>query len=520
MIELDLARAVEDRFPGTVMAWDDRTGQRTLTLSPAHLVGVCEFLRDEPEAGYDLLTALTFTHACLWYQLTHTGRGRRLQLCVPLSDRDPASAASIVDSLASIWLAANWAEREVHDLHGVVFRGHPDLRPILTTDVPCPEARSQTPDPRSPHTWSLPTGMRYPTSMDGLFLHLELDGEQVSEVRPSFGSCHVGLDRALAQRPYEQGTWVAARIDGFASMHADLAYALAVEKLLQVEPPRRAQQLRLVYAELQRVASHLFWLARTAQTESDPTSLASAYAWEARETILNWFQSLGGNPITPDRVAVGGLEEDMSSALVSALHDLLDDLETQLGDLHCLLGENQAFLSRLDGIGLIDPGTALGLGLTGPCLRGSGVAYDVRQAFPYCGFDSLPVQISMQQEGDAGARFRVRMAELTASLGLIRQVLSQLSSGPVNAFDLSPRTGHSAFPPLPPGSVFAAVEGPRGELGVCLFSDGSGYPKHVYVRGPSFANLSALPLMAHGLSLAQLRTVLDSLDVSAAEAAR
>lgn len=516
MTELDLARAIADRFPGCVLAWDDRTAQGTLAVPPGQLAAMCEFLRDEPEAGYDLLSALTLADGCLWYRLTHTARGRRLQLRVPLADPD----APCVHSMASIWLAANWAEREVHDLHGVIFRGHPDLQPILGTAPPYPEPSRVAPDSPSALTLCLPDGMRYPTSMDGLFLRVELAGEQVSNVQPEFGSCHVGFSRALAQRPYEHGTFVAARLDGHASMHADLAYALAVESLLQVEPPRRAQELRVVYAELQRIASHLFWLARTAQTESDPACAATACAWEAREAILRWFQALGGNPITPDPLAIGGLREDIPSPLLLAVDDVLDDLEAQLSDLRCLLSENRAFLARLDGIGLIDPGTALGLGLTGPCLRATGIAYDVRRVFPYCAYGDLAMQTCVQQTGDAGARYRVRMAEMSASLLLIRETLSQLHGGAVNAFPRSSQTGPYACPTPPAGNVFATVEGPRGELGVYLFSDGSAYPQHVYVRGPSFANLSVLPLMARGLSLSQLRTVLDSLDISIAEAAR
>jgi len=185
-----------------------------------------------------------------------------------------------------------------------------------------------------------------------------------------------------------------------------------------------------------------------------------------------------------------------------------------------LLDESHAFLARLGGIGLIDRGTALGLGLTGPCLRATGIAYDVRHAFPYCGYDSLPVQVCIQQDSDAAARYRVRMAELDVSLSLVRETLSQLSPGPVNAFALAGLANDGASIPLSPGSSYSSVEGPRGELGIYLFSDGSGSWQHVYVRGPSFANLSALPLMAQGLPFSQLGTVLDSLDISIAEVAR
>jgi NADH-quinone oxidoreductase subunit D len=307
---------------------------------------------------------------------------------------------------------------------------------------------------------------------------------------------------------------LAARIDGFAAMSCDLAYALAVEKLLHIVPPPRAQVLRAVYAELGRVASHLFWLSRCAQNLTDPPFAGPAYAWQGRTAILDVFQELGGNPVTPDIVAIGGLKRDLDSSTADSLRSLLVTLQGVLDDVDRLLTHNAGFRAQLEGVGVIDPGTALGLGVTGPCLRACGIGYDVRCAFPYAGYASLEVQPAIERGNDTDARFRARIAEMHSSLRLIDQALLQLQSGPVNA---SPDELPHA---LPPGITYASVEGPRGELGVLLVSDGSRHPMRVHVRAPSFANLSALPFLARGERPNNAAIALDSMDISMGEVAR
>jgi NADH:ubiquinone oxidoreductase subunit D/Ni,Fe-hydrogenase III component G len=505
MIEPDLIPAIETRFPGAILNQDTGGDDPSLTLSPDHLVEVCEFLRDESNAQYDLLAMVTSADDQICYQLVSTSQHCRLQLHAPL-----LAEHAEIDSLAFVWPAANWAEREAHDLRNVAFRGHPNsqpllVRPTLAASIPTASRGSAL----------LASGVRYPTSIEGLFIHLALDGERVIKVQPELGYRYSGLGKQLARWPYDRGALLAARMDGFSAMQGDLAYALAVETLLQVTPPRRAQQLRGIYAELQRIASHLFWLARCAQDLSDPALAAPAYAWEGRTRILDLFQELGGNPITPDVIAIGGLEHDAPETFLNRLDVLLEDLETLLSDLHRLLSQNPIFRSRLDGIGVIDPGTALGMGMTGPCLRASGIEYDVRDAFPYDVYGTLEVHITTEQGGDAGARYRVRMAEMSASLDMIRQMVHALFAGPINTF-----ADDDTLPPLPSGSVYASVESARGELGVYLASDGSRYLHHAHVRGPSFANLSALPFMTRDIPIDQFTAVLDSLDISMGEVER
>jgi NADH-quinone oxidoreductase subunit D len=237
----------------------------------------------------------------------------------------------------------------------------------------------------------------------------------------------------------------------------------------------------------------------------------------------------------PDLIVIGGLQNDTPPTFGARTRRLVDDLEVWLDDLDSLVTQNTAFRSHLDGVGILDPGTALGLGVTGPCLRASGVEYDVRTAFPYASYHSLEVPVSVENNGDASARFRVRMAEMRASLHLIRQIVPRLSEGPVSALSFDAVD----LPALPEGQVYASVEGSRGELGVYLVShrptytstygntdasahrsSGATHLQRAHVRAPSFANLSALPYVARGHRVDQVNTLLDSLDISMGEVER
>jgi NADH-quinone oxidoreductase subunit D len=498
-VDARLVDSIQVRFPDAILSTED---EWTLTLFPTRLVEVGEFLRDDAEARYDLLVTLTGVADEVHYHLVSLPYRRRLR--VRVQDR-PAP-----DSVASVWPAANWAEREARDLWGVRFGRRSSLQPLLR-----PLVRQGI----DGHAAGLAVGARYPASIEGLFIDLKLDGEHVVEARPELGYRHSGLEKQLAAWPYWQGTSLAARMDGFAAMHADLAYALAVERLLGVEPPLRAQWLRVIYAELQRIASHLFWLARCAQNLSGPTLSGPAYAWQGRMSILDFFQWLGGNPITPDTIAVGGLRCDTPPAFVSALRDLLEGLSATLAGLDVLFTRSAAFRSHLEGLGVVDPGSARGLGMTGPCLRACGMDYDVRRTFPYSGYGAFDVQVPVEREGDAWARYRVRMAEMEASLDLIRQAGDRLPQGGA-ARSVNALAPGQVFPILPPGAAYVGVEGARGELGVYLVSDGSPHLRRAHVRGPSFANLSALPLVTRGLLADRVPAALDSLDISMGEVER
>jgi NADH-quinone oxidoreductase subunit D len=503
MNESTLVQTLAAHFPDTLLDYGTDAGTMTLTVSPERLVDICGFLRDEPEAQYNLLATLTRAHQNALYQLVSLPRTERLLLRVPL----PEGETPALDSVSFVWPAANWAEREAHDLWNLTAIGHPDLTPLL-------RARDDL-EPTGPETdqgLELCGGTRYPTSVDGLCVHVDLSPRQrIVRTTMDLSHRHSGLEARLAKWPYRRGTLLAARADGFAAMSCDLAYALAVERLLQITPPPRAQMLRTVYAELQRIASHLFWLARCAQNLADPPFAGPAYAWQGRMAILDLFQELGGNPITPDVITIGGLKRDTAGSLRS----LLATLQGVLDDVDRLLTHGPGFRAQLEGVGVIDPGTALGLGVTGPCLRACGIGYDVRSAFPYAGYAALHIQPNIAQGKDADARYKIRIDEMHSSLQLIDQALLQLESGPFNAIE------PDELPPLLPlGTTYASVEGPRGELGVLLASDKGTRSLRVHVRAPSFANLSALPFLVRGERPGNLGIALDSLDISMGEAAR
>ncbi len=496
--------AIRARLPSADVEWDKAPGASVLTVSPATLLTAAETLRDEPELRFDLLLAGVSFGGQMRYQLASTSHEQRIRLQARLSQA-PAS----LPSLAFVWPAAAWIEREERETSGLVFTGHPDPEPLrCRVDV----------TPALPLTGSRDTffhGTRYLTSIDGLSLALQVREDQIASLRPQLGNRHVRLNQHLTRCRCDQGTTLAARLDGFAALSCDLAYALAVEALLGLEVPPRAQVLRSLYAELARLASHLFWLARLIGDAAGPSFVGSARALQGRSTILELFERLGGNPIIPDLVAVGGLKQDAPLGFEDATYQVTSHLKERLDDLDRLILNGRSIQAKLRGIGVIDAGTAVGLGATGPCLRASGVAYDVRQAFPYAAYPLLDLQVPTMDAGDAAARCQVRLAEMRGSIDLIQQCLARLEDGPVNTL------GAAGLPSeVPYGTAYAAVEGPRGELGVLAAANDSTHLEFAYIRGPSFANLSALPLMAPGTALSQLRLLVDSLDLSAGEVER
>ncbi len=468
-----------------------------IAVAPRWMEGVGELLRDDPELRYDLLLAIVRQGDHLCYQLASTRRRRRQRLYVPLGEDG-------VRSLAFVWPAANWAEREAGEQWGVEFAGHPRPGPLFSSPSPIVATH-----PAGAEGKLLSAGTCWPACLDGLFVRLLPAGAE-----PMLGYRRVGVERRFAEWPYTRGTLLAARTDGCVAMHGDLAYALAVEKILGVVPPARAVRLRAIYAELQRIASHLGWLVRFVQLACGPLLAAISYAWEGRTMLLDFFQWLGGNPITPDVIAVGGLRRDAPPGWEDELAAILARLDTLLDDLERLLTDSVDFRSRLEGVGVIDPGTALGLGVTGPVLRATGIVYDVRVAFPYADCVS-EVNVAVEHAGDALARYLVRMAEMRAGISAVRQAMVGVPSGAVNAF--SP----GDVPPcLPVGVAYAAVEGARGEWGVLVVGDGETRPALVYLRAPSFANLSALPFITRGLPPEQVALALTSLDIAAGEVER
>ncbi|HEY6959711.1 MAG TPA: NADH dehydrogenase (quinone) subunit D [Candidatus Limnocylindria bacterium] len=380
-----------------------------------------------------------------------------------------------------------------------------------------------------PHdTMLLNMGPQHPSTHGVLRLMLELDGEIVRDAHPDIGFLHTGIEKSMEYRTYHQAITLTDRIDYLSPYSNNLAYVNAVEKLFDVKPPARASWLRVLIAELNRIASHLMFIGSIGIDLAASSMLM--YGLREREGVMRLMEELSGVRMMTSYIRIGGLPADVPSGWLDHVAAFLDDFPKHLGEYDELLSGNPIFRQRMIGIGKISAADAIRWSMTGPNLRGSGVSYDVRKAFPYETYDQITFDVVTETAGDAYARYLVRRRELDQSVAICRQVLRKLPDGPIRIDD-----PHIAYPkrelihrsmeslihhyklategPIPPpGEAYAAVESPRGEYGVHVVSNGTNLPQRVRVRAPSFANLQALPLMIRGAMVADCIAALASID--------
>jgi NADH-quinone oxidoreductase subunit D len=291
----------------------------------------------------------------------------------------------------------------------------------------------------------------------------------------------------------------------------EIAYAGAVEQLMGLEPPRRAQYIRLLVGELQRIASHLVGIGAYVNDLGTTTPLL--WSMRDREGVMDLFESLGGSRFNVNYVRVGGVLHDFPSGWLKSCTTYLDQLEKHMGELDRLINGNEIFLARTQGVGYLDPQQAIAYGITGPMARASGIGWDLRVNSPSMAYREVPVQVQVRQEGDCYARNSVRMQEIQESIRLCRVAIDKLPAGPIGT-----RTPVALRPPR--GETYFAIEGSKGELGVYLISDGSEYPWRAKLRGPSFVNLQILPELVRGYKISDVIAVLGSLDFVVGEVDR
>lgn len=375
----------------------------------------------------------------------------------------------------------------------------------------------------------LSMGPQHPSTHGVLRLLVELDGETVVNMAPDIGFLHTGIEKNMEAKTYTKALVMTDRMDYLSPMSNNLGYILAIEKLLGVEATPRAQVIRVLLAELQRVASHLVWLGTSALDLAAMTVFL--YCFREREYILDLFEMVAGQRMMVSYFRPGGLWRDLPEEFVPAVRHFLDFMPAKIADYEALLKNNPIFLQRTKGVGVISGEDAIAWGLTGGSLRGSGVNYDVRKATPYSGYETYDFDVPLETDGDVYARYRVRMEEMKQSLRIIEQALDKLPEGPVNISDRKivppPRSelGHSMEAVIhhfklwtegfdaPAGYVYQALESPRGEFGVYLRGDGGPKPARVHFRGPSYVNLASLPNMSKGLFVADVVAIIGSLDI-------
>ncbi len=381
----------------------------------------------------------------------------------------------------------------------------------------------------SGETMVLNMGPQHPSTHGVLRLIVELDGEIVVNVIPDIGYLHTGIEKNMESKTYQKAEVMTDRIDYMYTMGNNLVYCLAVEKLTGLKSPPRADAIRVILAELSRLQSHLLWIGTSALDLAAMSVFL--YAMREREQVLDIFELCSGQRMMTTYIRPGGLWRDVPAEFESAVRALVNIMPKRIDEYESLLTKNPLFLDRTRGIGKIDTQTCLKMGVTGPTLRATGMPFDYRKANPYCGFEQYDFEIPTQTSGDIYGRYLVRVAEMRQSVRIIEQALNKLPYGPVRdnnrKFVPPPRSeiGVSmealihhfklwteGFTP-PAGSVYTAVESPRGEMGVFLESDGSPKPYRVHYRTPSFVLLQALPLMAKGHFVADLVGIIGSIDI-------
>jgi NADH-quinone oxidoreductase subunit D len=376
---------------------------------------------------------------------------------------------------------------------------------------------------------TLNMGPQHPSTHGVLRLVLELDGEVIVKVTPHIGYLHRGIEKLSEHRTYHQILPLTDRLDYLAPMSNNLGYILAVEKLMAVEVPERAETIRIIMAELTRLESHLVWIACHALDIGAMTVFI--YAFRERETVMEIYELISGARMTSNFFRVGGLSQDVPEEFVKKVSDFIDVMPGYLDQYEGLLTTNPIWLKRTVGNGVISAEDAIDLGLTGPALRGSGVDWDLRRDNPYSGYDKYQFKIPTGENCDTYDRYKVRLIEMREACKIVRQGLDRLKPGPVLA-----DCPQVCYPPkenvynsieglihhfkiasegfyAPVGEVYQGVEAPKGELGFYIVSDGGNKPERMRIRPPSFVNLQSIEKMSVGSMIADLVAVIGTLDI-------
>jgi len=381
----------------------------------------------------------------------------------------------------------------------------------------------------SGETMLLNMGPQHPSTHGVLRLLLELDGETVINAIPDIGYLHTGIEKNMEAKTYLKAEVMTDRLDYMNTTGNNLAYCMAVEKLVDLDVPVRAQAIRVILTELQRIASHLVWLGAFGLDLAAMSVFL--YCFREREMILDILELCSGQRMMTTYIRPGGIWRDVPVEFEAAVRNFLKIFPKRVDEYEALLTKNPIFIDRLVGIGILDAATALSYGVTGPTLRASGVDWDLRKARPYMGYEQYDFNVPTRTEGDTFARYIVHIDEFRESMKIIEQALNKLPMGPVHSenrkFVPPPRSeiGVSMEAlihhfklwtegfPAPKASIYSAVESPRGELGIYLEGDGGPKPYRVHLRTPSFDNLSVINKITQGHLVADLVAILASIDI-------
>jgi NADH-quinone oxidoreductase subunit D len=355
-------------------------------------------------------------------------------------------------------------------------------------------------------------GPQHPSTHGVFRMVLWIDGEKIVDAEPHIGYLHRGSEKLCEGEQYHQVVTLFDRLDYVANFNNELVYCQAVEKLMGLEVSERAEYVRVILCELNRIASHLIYVGAIGLDAGAMTP--TMFAFRGRERIQSLFEAISGARMMHNYFRIGGLKEDLPDNFEQMVGELLPLLRVDVKESDDILTFNEIFLSRMKDVGAITAEEAIDYGLTGPCLRGCGIEYDVRKAQPYSVYDRFDFEVPIGLDGDCWDRHWVRVQEMYQSLRIIEQALEQMPEGPV----ASPLGRRLIRPPK--GEVYVRAENPRGEIGVYLVSDGTDHPYRLKVRPPSFCNLSALKRLLKDAWVADSVVILGSLDIVLGEVDR
>jgi NADH-quinone oxidoreductase subunit B/C/D len=550
------------RFGSVLQLAPDSSDIPTFEVPAGRLKEVLRYLKTEARPRFRRLDDLTAVDESarrrpsgtadftLVYHLLSFEPAGRLRLKVPLGGDAPHSP-----TVTDIWPSANWYEREVFDLMGVHFDGHPNLRRLImphdwqghplrkchpgrATEMPpytrTDAVRHQPLDAglfikeKSVQRLLLNLGPHHVSTHGLLRYVLELDGEEITALEMDIGYHHRAAEKIAERQTWHQFIPYTDRVDYLAGAANNLPYLLAVETLAGITVPERAQVIRVLISELFRLSNHLVWFATFAH---DLGAMGpNFYAFREREMILDIVETITGGRLHPSWFRIGGVAADLPAGWRAPLEAFVRIFPERLREYETLTTRNPIFRARTEGIGRISLDEAIDWGVSGPNLRACGLAWDLRKQFPYSGYENFTFEIPTATEGDCYARYQVRLAEMRQSLRIIAQAAALMPAGRHVSDDYRytiPRredmlhdieslihhfVNVTRGPCIPRGEAYAACEIPRGEQGYYVVSDGLGYPYRLHIRSPGFANVQVMPRLAVGASIADLIAVIGSLD--------
>ncbi|MBI1296352.1 NADH-quinone oxidoreductase subunit D [bacterium] len=580
--ETDDTRSIAERFGDDIIAAGLHNGNQVVYVQPSRLLELAQFVNRDAQLKYESLVDVTALdrlklpigpHDARFqgvYQFRSYSRKKLLTVVSPAVGGDSPH----LPSLSGLFQSAIWPERETYDLMGVVYDGHPDLRRIMmpkhwpyhplqkqvpiggeevpftptwddpefetfgTQILPSSSAKPDLPPGMNRENMIINMGPHHPSTHGVLRLVVELDGEQVVRIDPDLGFLHSGFEKTAEFKRYKDFIYYTDRMDYLSAMNNNLSFALPVEQMLGIDVPERGQVIRVIMAELQRIAAHLFWLSTHVLDISGTGMSLLMYATRERERILELFEMACGARLTVSYLRIGGVWQDLPPRFIEELKDFIRVMPGKLDDYHAMLTDVPLWVERLDGIGYISRADALNMGLTGPMLRGSGVDWDLRRDMPYSAYPMFDFEVPTSDRGDGYGRYLLRMEEMRQSLRILDQAVKNLPKGPFKTenrkvtpppraeLDVSMESLIHHFKLMtegflvPPGFVYGGVESNKGELACFVYSDGSAKPYRVHIHGPSFNNLYAIDHMCRGGMLSDVVTNIGSIDIVLGEVDR